>query len=412
MAAPRAPPPAYTAAPLAPSPRPSSRTGRTIAIVAAAVLVLSIAAAAAFILLRKDAPSDLSPEEAQKRVAASLDAAAAVMGGDDPESDLVKVDVSGAPPAGSAGLGDIGRMHLVMEWGRDGARQMTVDASNGPVTISFTMTCSKDRRAMEYAGEAYVSRPYVDGAPVDCTEPFTGEGEEAGVEEGVPPLDELDASGADITVHDDGSIHAELTQEGATVKMDIDAKGRLTSMTATEPGEGTFTMTYQYGARRALNLPSDAKLMPAEVQADESGDGGKRVFRVVSSPQEPPLSEMEVHVQDYSFGFGDGDSSDPADGAVRFPADVAGPQVQGNYTVQYHDADGDGKVSAGDSWDFTDAAAAAAGDDPFSFGPMQEVVLYDEAAKGDVNSSPLGAPGLGWLPLAGLALGLALLRRR
>jgi hypothetical protein len=153
--------------------------------------------------------------------------------------------------------------------------------------------------------------------------------------------------------------------------------------------------------------------MPAEVQADEGGDGGKRTFRVVSSPQEPPLAEMEVHVQDYSFGSGDGGSGDASAGAVRFPADVAGPQVQGNYTVQYHDADGDGKVSAGDSWDFVDAAAAAAGDDPFSFGSMQQVVLYDEVAQGDVNESPLlGAPGLGWPPLAGLALGLALLRRR
>jgi hypothetical protein len=393
-------------------PRASPRTGRIVAVVAAAVLVLSIAAAATFLLLRDGSGPDaasLSDEDARSRVAASLEAASGMFAGEEPEDDLVKAEATAWPPADAeAGgfLDGIGHMHMVMEWGRDGAQQVTIDASNGPVTFALTMTCTKERRAMEYGGEAFVSRPYLDGAP-DCAD--MGSEEEGALGEDTMPLEGLSAVNATLAVHDDGSIHAEVSQDGVTAQLDLDPQGRLTSLVATSPEQGSWTMTYTYGARRQLSLPVNAKLMPAEVESSPSaGYGALQTWTVASSPQAPPLSEMEVRVQPYDFD--EGGSNGSGGETYSFPADVAGPQVQGNYTVTYHDADGDGKVSKGDSWESYDATGVGTESDWPGIPP--QVLLYDKAAKGAVNSDPLGMPGLGWVPLAGLALGLALLRRR
>jgi hypothetical protein len=385
------------------------------ALVAVAVLVLAGAAVAVFFLVHDHAAATpLTEEEARSRVAASLEAVNGAFDGDDPANGLSKADAQiTEPTGGEAGpFGGFGGGHLTIEWGRDGARQMKVDGSNGPVSVSFTMTCTKDRLAVEFGAQAFVSRPYVDGVP-DCMDPF-GDGSEEDLESG-SPLDVLqDLDSVEVTVNDDGTVHAVGSQNGTTVEIDLDAQGRMTSLKATGLEEGTWTMTLEYGSRRTISLPSGAKLMPATVDSTLTPSGGGRQgYEVKSSPQRPPLSEMEIHVVPYdSYGFGDdgGDGSDAGvlPGTVVFPADVAGPQVQGNYTVQYRDADGDGKVSPLDTWEVMDASVAG---DPYGF-PSMHAVLYDEVAKGEANGNPVGMPGLGWLPVAGLALGLALLRRR
>jgi hypothetical protein len=416
-----------------PAPAARGNGGRVVAIVAVALVVLAGAAVATAFLLRGGSdPSPLTEEQARSRVAASLLAADGLFSGEAADGDLVRMDGRATPAAGGASgepFGDFGNMHMVAEWGRDGASQLRLDAANGPVTVAFTMTCAEGRRAMEYGGEAFVSRPYVDGAP-DCLELFGGEEEdgEGFGEEAFPTLEELRAEDAAITVLGDGGVRAEFDEDGARVVMLLDARGRLRSLEAEAPGEGTWTVAMEYGSRRSLSLPEDASLMPAEVESmeshgEETGEeygsvdaGGPRVWEVLSSPQEPPLSEMEVRIQPYGFGFdgfGEGDGEEAPGETLSFPAHVKGPQVQGNYTVQYHDADGDGKVSEGDTWELTDAAQVAASEDPWSFDFADyEVVLYDKVADGAVNTDPLGMPGPGWLALAGLALGAALLRRR
>lgn len=426
----------YAAPPAAPAPapaaggRPPPRTGRIVAIAAVALLVLGGAAAATYLLAGGGGKAEpLTEAEARSRLEASLLAASDLFSGEAAGDDLVKMDARATPPEGGTDepFGSFGSMHLVVEWGRDAAQQVTLDAANGPVTISFKMTCADDRRALEYGGEAYVSRRYVDGID-DCMDLFgDGEGMEDGFGEQGPSLEELEAEDAVITVRDDGTIHAEITQDGVAATIELDAKGRLVSVESESADEGSWTMAMSYGSRRELSLPSGAKPLPAEVETYQEPESGKRVWVVDESPHEPPLDEMEIRLRPYGFDFDDdfvdGSGGQDEEGAeadldvLSFPAHVRGPQVQGNYTVEYHDNDGDGKVSAGDSWDLVDAAEAAEeeGDDPFGFSvsfPDYEVVLYDKPAKGYVDESPMGAPGLGWLALAALALGLAALRRR
>jgi MYXO-CTERM domain-containing protein len=235
--------------------------------------------------------------------------------------------------------------------------------------------------------------------------------------EGVPPLENLSVSDGDITRKGDGSVHAEIDQDGQHVVLEIGSDGRLRHITASSPDEGTWEMTFEYGSRSAISAPKDFKLLPATVElSQDQPSGALQTWTVVSSPEEPPLQDLEVRVQDWGFGYYDDEDYEATSGSplASFPLDGGSPQSLGNYTFTFRDADHDGKLSAGDSYSLHDAALEAdAADGEYSIFPDYQVVLYDVLADGEVNSGFAEMPSPAWLALGALAFaGLAARRRR
>lgn len=452
--APAAPPRAASPPPAAPLPAPRrGRTGLVAATAIVAVLLIAGLATAGWFLLRGGEASPLSEAEAESRVAAALQAVPGSIAGDAAADDLREVTMEMEPaqrtPAGPEDFfGAFGKMEVTTEYGRDGVVRFDLDMASGAITVAFTMICTPTQTFMLAGGETYGSRPRaapdadacsaMDGS--DGMFPFFGEGlggegeglepaEGDGVDGPFSPLEAMQAEDADITRRGDGTVKAELDQDGAHVTLELDAQGRMRSLVAETP-EGTFTITHRYGDRSVIALPGDYDLLPAEVEVDSVTDGAVQTWTVESSPQEPPLADFEVRLQDWGSSFGFDEDQGPEDRLATFTLTSA-PQTQGNFTFRFNDADGDGKLTAGDSYSVEDleqaaedaAAAAEEGnateDDPFDFDfdfdfPTHEAVLYDVHADGAVNSTPMEmpAPPAAWLAVAVLALALALRRRR
>ena len=444
--APTAPPavpepaPAAASAPaVAPAPAPSRR-GAVIAICVVGFLVLAGAAAAvAYFAMRGEEPGALTEAEARTRVQASLQAAGDALTGSSDDGDLRKVTIetesSGTPSGPEDFFGGMGDMTATIEYGRSDRVRFDLHMASGAVTVAFTMICTPERQYMIAGGETYASRPTV--VPSDEGDSMCQGLDEGGLNETMPPLDELASEEAALTRNDDGSVRAVVDdpEEGHYV-VDIDAKGRVRTITAEPPaGEDldmTMTMTFEYGDRSSIGTPADFKLLPASVDFERDWEGADQTWTVRESREEPPLADFEVRVQDYSFDFDDGGDADVA--RAVFELDDGRTQAGDNLTFEFTDADQDGKLSAGDSFVVRDLAAQAdtldeappedpCVDDPefcdeydygFDYGySSYEVVVYDRVADGEVNSGFSSMPSPVWLALAGLGLaGLAARRRR
>jgi MYXO-CTERM domain-containing protein len=423
LAAPMAMPPRPSPPPppAPPAPAPPSRRGAVVAIVVVGVLVLAGAAAAvAFFALRGEAPQELTEAEAQARVQASLQAASDALVGESSDGELRKVTAEADPPESAAPsgpddlFGGFGQMRMTVDYGRDDVVRFDLHMSSGAVTVAFTLYCTPERQYMVAGGEAYASRPSVAAEGEPCSEFRDGftMGEEGAEEDGPLPLGGLEASQADITRNKDGSLHAEFDEEGDHVAVDLDPQGRLQAVTVVSPEEGTWSMAYEYGDRQAISPPEDFTLLPASVALEEDSQGGRHTWSVMDSPEEPPLVDFEVRVQDYASSFDfDGDGGSPEPAILATFGLTAAPQSDGNLTFRFTDADGDGKLTAGDSFEIVDGTTAADEASSFSYFPYQ-VVLYDRVAEGEVNSGFNEMPSPAWLALAALALaGLASRRR-
>ncbi|MHB1262554.1 MAG: hypothetical protein ACYC2H_12660 [Thermoplasmatota archaeon] len=425
IASPSRPATAAVPRPGASPPAAPSRRGAIIAICVVGVLVLAGAAAAVAYFAMRDGPAGaLSEEEARQRVEASLQAAGTAFTGDASDGDLRKLTVEADPdestPSGATDLfTGFGKMTMTVEYGKADRVKFDLNMASGAVTVAFTMICTPERQYMVAGGEAYASRPTVDGSVGDnpCRE-MDG----MGLNESVPPLEELESEAADIERHDDGSLTATIDDpEDGRFVVEIDTKGRVRTITATISEDGqemTMVMTYDYGDRSTIEVPTDFKLMPASVELDQQSDGATQTWTVTGSPEEPPLGDFEVRVQDFgtSFGF-DGEEADPDAGLATFELEDAAEQTQGNLTFRFNDADTDGTLSAGDSFVVTDLSRAdeTTSEDEFAFDFSYfayDVVLYDRVADGEVNSGFAEAPSPAWLALAALAFAGLVARRR
>ncbi|MEA3137118.1 MAG: hypothetical protein QOC71_1399 [Thermoplasmata archaeon] len=424
------PPPAAPMAARTPAPA-GSRRGAIIAICIVGFLVLAGAAAAvAYFALGADAPKALSQAEARSRVEASLQAAGDALSGQASDDDLRKVTVVAAPPESTPSgpedfFSGLGQMTVTIEYGTADSVRFDLHMASGAVTVAFTMICTQDRQYMIAGGQAYASRPkVVDDPSSSCLDVGSGDEEDLMLTEGVPPLENLSVADGDIKRNSDGSVRAEIDEEGTHVVLEIGRDGRLAHVTATSPDDGSWEMTFEYGSRSSITPPKDFKLLPASVELAPVGppQGATQTWTVVSSPEEPPLEDFEVRIEDFGFGYsfdeGSGDASQ-AEEAPRttFRLDDGATQTAGNLTFTFTDADRDGKLSAGDSYSLQDAAMEAneAEESQSSFGPIfpdYQVVLYDLVADGPVNSGLAELPSPAWLALAALALaGLASRRR-
>ncbi|HUR26218.1 MAG TPA: hypothetical protein VM327_09430 [Candidatus Thermoplasmatota archaeon] len=431
---------------LAPAAAPASRRGAIVAICIVGVLVLAGAAAAvAYFALRGEAPRALTEEEARTRVAASLQAVGDAMTGQAQDDDLRKVTIvtesQGAPSGPEDFFGGMGDMTATIEYGKGDRVRFDLHMARGAVTVAFTMICTPERQYMIAGGETYASRPAVVPATDEEGDAMCQDLDEGGLNETMPALEALEAGETVITRNGDGSLHAvgEDLEEGH-IEMDIDAKGRVRKVTATPPaGEDpdmTMAMTFEYGERSSIETPEDFQLMPASVEFEQDRDNGEQTWTVVASREEPPLGDFEVRVQDYgTSSYDEGAAMEP--GQAIFGMEDSSLQTAGNITFRFTDADGDGKLSSGDSFVVRDSTAGTSGsggqapaadpcNDPAScdpacdpdrrcwaeFGdfdaPSYSIVVYDRVAKGDVNSGFSEMPSPAWLALAALAFaGLA-----
>jgi len=402
-------PPVAASPPTAPS-SGKARRGIVIAAVAVAAILLVGGIVAGVVLLRHGGAGGKTLDEAtaRQRVVAALHEASLATGGTATDAQLSKAEMHMTQPAGAGapggGLfgGGPSDVSLTMEWGTGGSRQATLQATSGAITISFQMVCT-DRQYLVYGGHAYAERPNVVHPPCgDGGEGGLGDLGSPGLGDGETPLSALDANadGATLDRRPDGSVVATLDENGTHATVTIDAAGHLMGIDSTGP-DGTLHAAYTYGARRGLTAPSNPALMPTKVDTrDDVGDFSSPSRRTVinASDQQPPRADLELRLMPWSAG----PNGTPV---ATFPLAVDGPQASGNWTFTYDDADHDGKVSAGDAY-----TLANIGGDGLAWSDVH-AVLYDKVAGGAVNSSPMGAPGLGaaWLALA--LAGLAAARR-
>jgi hypothetical protein len=384
----------------APPPR-QARTGMVVAAALVGLLVVAGLATAGWVLLRDGSSAGaLSESEAESRLVAALagmpDALSGQGGSGSSQLRKVTMEMSGDLGPEGFGLG-AGGMEIEMEWGTGGVRRMQVSSSGGAFTFAMEVFCTDERLVMVVGDESYGSRPAVDGDP--C-EDFDTEDADLFGDDSPVPLGELEAEGADITRHGDGSLTAVLQDPAgdgvATVR--IDSKGRVASMEVEGQGESEgmqMEMLFDYGSRRSISVPEPDGLVPAALVTEQSFDDAahRLTLTVVESPQRPPLDEMEVRVLDGFLG----------EPAAAFPLDQASG-TQGNVTYRFTDADADGRLSPGD--------AIVLSDPSWDWEFDADAVVYDVLADGEVNSSPMGAPGLGPAALALALAGLALAARR
>lgn len=396
-----APAPAPVAAPVAAAAPGKARSGVVVAAVVVGVLVVAGLGTAAWVLLGDKAPAGaLSQSEAESRLVAALDGMPDAISGDGGSgpSQIRKVTMEMSGDLGSEGFGlGAGGMEMEMEWGSNGVRRMQVSSSGGAFTFAMEVYCTPERLVMVMGEESYGSRPAAEGDP--CEE-FDAEDADLFGEGGPVPLDGFEAEDADITRHGDGSLTAVVEDpsgEGvATIR--IDPRGRITSMEVEGAGDSEgmqMTMEFDYGSRRAISVPEPDGLVPATLVTETTFDDAahRLTLTVTESPEAPPLDEMEVRVLDGFMG----------DPLASFPLDQASGS-SGNVTYRFTDADADGHLTAGDAIELTNAE--------WEWEFDADVVVYDVLADGEVNSSPMGAPGLGPAALALALAGLALALRR
>jgi hypothetical protein len=244
--------------------------------------------------------------------------------------------------------------------------------------------------------ETYASRPVVDG---DACDELEDQGGVDGLAQELP-VGDLDIEDAVVTPHRDGSITAVVTDKNGTTTLELDSRGRLVHAEFSGIGESMgmdATIDLEYGPKAAIDVPDADHLIPAAMETEEEFDVATHTLTVTieGSPEQPPRSEIEARVLD---GFG-------GDVVAAFPLSQA-KGSQGPVGFTYTDADGDGKVSAGDSFTLADPDW----DSQFDV----DHVLFDTKADGEVNSSPMGAPApaFAWLALGMLALAVALRSRR
>ncbi|MFA5944918.1 MAG: hypothetical protein WC876_10685 [Candidatus Thermoplasmatota archaeon] len=345
-------------------------------------------------------PKQLSQDAAEARVESAVQALASTFSSDPASDDLRKMTMEseGEGAGGSAETTPfgMGAFSLTMEWGRDGVLKVSLSGGGSGVSISFTVYCGPEGTVMVLGEESYGSRPLRDGEP--CEDLDGEEGAAAGLSE-IVPTEDLDLDDAEVTPHADGTVTAVVTDAEGTTTITIDAAGRLTRVVVDGAGEseGTHaTLTFEYGRRSDIDVPEADHLIPATLATEEEFNDASHTLTVTvtRSPEEPLLEELELRVLD---GFG-------GEPYATWAMDT-GRGEAGNVAFAVDDADGDGRLSVGDSYSLSNAEWE------WSFDATH--VVYDLLADGEVNSGFSEIPSPAWLVLVALALaGVASRRRR
>jgi len=157
-----------------------------------------------------------------------------------------------------------------------------------------------------------------------------------------------------------GVFAATIDGRPANATVEADPTGRPASLTLQTP-DAEVTMRVQYGERRALAVPRDTDRLPADVKGNGGWGVGGWTWSVEQSREPQPLTEFHVRLVD-------------ANGTVAATfALTAETQRGAGYAFTFHDADGDGRLTAGDS--------AQAKAEPGEAPPLNAVVWDDWADK-------------------------------
>lgn len=286
--------------------------------------------------------------------------------------------------------------------GPDGELGDEDDGPPEPVTVE--VYCASDRHVF-VIDQAYESRPLASCLDFSASENEGGTSASPDVADGqLVPLKGLLLQ--DIEVEDHRFVTATYEDEnGNTVIIELDAKGRPERVTS-HGIDGEAEMTFEYGAKRNIEIPSAAARLPAAVEFEtetlgDFGSGGSRLT-ITSAEHILSLGEYEVRmgIPDYSQQTLGG----PAYSSFVATFDLVDGEVQteGQYQMMFHDVDGDGMLGTGDWLETSETA------DPANK-TFAQPVLWDRWADAAVGT---GIPGPA-APLVLLAmLGVALLLGR
>lgn len=346
-------------------------------------------------------PAAVSEGEAERIAVTGMRAlAVALAGGED--GNLRAFDMHVAAP--DANPGDNGTtmstLDVRMEWGPSGDSVRHVLFDDGRQQHETHIWCSNHDVRYQWEGDVYQERRITDPARTDpCT--F------ARVHEAADLLAPFTPDGADSlpvpeVYVDNGEVTAVFHYgQGESLTVQHDPQGLVRTVNG-QGSDGHFEAVAEYGPRRALIAPDATERIPAHIDTAIRHDAqtGLDLYEVVSSWHSPALDDIEARWV----------ARDPLDSEpvvlLRFPLDAddePGPEGQ---RFQFHDNDGDGRVTIGDHYTFE---APEMLDAPESL-VMHELVLYDLWADEEVNA-PVPAVALPLVVLASLGAA-GLLRRR
>lgn len=343
----------------------------------------------------REPAAPLTDEEAHARVAEALAAGMAALNGEATDGSLRGV---------TAVMGEGGEsMTLQVDYGKDGVVRFRLGG------MAITLTCA-DRIYLATSDVSLASRPNVvrpEGSCLLWPGSYGYLGSDAG---SFAFLKTMDPRQGNVTQARDGTLHAGLEgEQGSKATVEVDPQGRIQALQATA-SDGNETVstraTFSYGSRSRIDLPKESKLMPAGVDLREDANGSAHAWAIAASPQEPPLGELEVQLWDADKpyeGHTDAPAHDGRHALHRLDLIDGREQAVGNGTFRFVDADGDGRLSAGDSYE----VRASDGNGTFPY----DVILFDRLAGAEANSGFDMAPSPAWLVPAALAVGLAVLRR-
>ncbi|HEV8360520.1 MAG TPA: hypothetical protein VGR28_08715 [Candidatus Thermoplasmatota archaeon] len=253
--------------------------------------------------------------------------------------------------------------------------------------FSATFYCQPGKGVMQFGERVLASRgegQCREFRSDESTERLTGpEGHRSSIASSEPTPD----GGLTVVVRDTNETGGE---ELRTLWLDKD--DRVVRMSSAGD-DGAMELTFTYGPKRAIAIPTPTGRAPADVDHDVDFDEGVYTWEATGSGDNATLSEFEVRVVDRA-----------EEGNVTLATFqlTAQPQEQGGFRFQFTDS-GDGKLGEGDRFTIRNPAWESMFE--------HDVVVFDTWAGLSIDESPIPGPEP-LLLLAVLAVGALVARRR
>lgn len=269
-----------------------------------------------------------------------------------------------------------GMAHIDMEWGAEGTAHVGVRLGDDEQATRADIYCSQNEVVLILGGASLEARPRPGQS---CLNAVQETGDPLNTDQlGEAELDE-------VVANPDGTVRASFTDDNGTVRITIDAKGRLERIDIEAPQSSGF-LDVDYGTRSVIDMPDADDRMPMVLFASGFFDGEAFVWSAPEGNESNPYDEFEVRVLD------------SGETVATFTPGADGEENGFSFTWQ---DDGDGEFGHDDRFIIESAAWTEAG--------QYDVQVWDLWADREVDDVPI--PGIGLWAIAAIALA-GLLRRR